>query len=60
MRVLHIITGLSVGGAETMLVKLLEHMDRSNYQPMVISLTTMGELGPKNCCAGHTQSNRSV
>ena len=47
MRVLYIITGLSVGGAETMLVKLLECMDRARYQPVVISLTTLGELGPR-------------
>jgi len=40
-----IITGLVVGGAETMLLKLLERLDRSKFRPMVISLTTEGDIG---------------
>ncbi len=47
MRVLHIITGLGTGGAETMLLKLLERLDRECYSPMVISLTTIGDIGPR-------------
>lgn len=42
-----IITGLSTGGAETMLLKLLQGMDRVRFTPEVISLTTMGEIGPR-------------
>lgn len=52
MRVLHIITGLSTGGAETMLLKLLERLDRERYVPMVISLTTMGDIGPRIAALG--------
>jgi glycosyltransferase involved in cell wall biosynthesis len=42
-----IITGLSTGGAETMLFKLLESLDRSRFTPTVISLATQGEIGPR-------------
>ncbi len=37
-KVLHIITGLGTGGAERMLVALLEATDRSRFQPEVVSL----------------------
>lgn len=43
MKVVHIITGLGVGGAEMMLHKLLTTMDRSQYEPAVISLMAGGE-----------------
>lgn len=52
MRVLYIITGLATGGAETMLLKLLERLDRERYAPMVISLTTMGDIGPRIAALG--------
>lgn len=52
MRVLYIITGLGTGGAEGMLLKLLERMDRERYTPMVISLTTTGEIGPRIAALG--------
>lgn len=42
-----IITGLSTGGAETMLLKLLQNLDRRCFAPYVISLTTKGEIGPR-------------
>lgn len=45
MRVLHIITGLSTGGAETMLRKVLAAMDRSRFEPCVISLLGGGRIG---------------
>lgn len=47
MRVLYIITGLATGGAEAMLLKLLERLDRERYTPMVISLATTGDIGPR-------------
>ena len=52
MRVLYVITGLGTGGAEVMLLKLLERLDRKRYTPMVISLTTMGEIGPRIAALG--------
>lgn len=52
MRVLYIITGLATGGAETMLLKLLERLDRERYTPMVISLTTIGDIGPRIAALG--------
>jgi glycosyltransferase involved in cell wall biosynthesis len=41
-----IITGLATGGAEMMLLKVLERIDRRRFSPYVISLTTLGEIGP--------------
>lgn len=52
MRVLYIITGLATGGAEMMLLKLLERLDRERYAPVVISLTTMGDIGPRVAALG--------
>ena len=47
LRLVQIITGLSVGGAETMLLKVLERIDRSRFAPHVISLTAKGDIGPR-------------
>lgn len=41
-----IITGLSTGGAETMLLKLLFGINRERFSPVVISLTDKGTIGP--------------
>jgi glycosyltransferase involved in cell wall biosynthesis len=46
IRVLHVITGLSTGGAETMLLKILTGMSKSGFIHRVISLTGRGEVGP--------------
>lgn len=47
-----IITGLSTGGAEMMLLKVLERLDRQRFAPHVISLTTLGELAPRIAALG--------
>lgn len=52
IRVAFVITGLSTGGAETMLFKLLERIDRSRIEPHVFSLTTMGEIGGRIAALG--------
>jgi len=44
-RILHIITGLGTGGAEMMLYKLLSKLDRSRFDPIVVSLTETGPVG---------------
>lgn len=44
-RVLHIITGLGLGGAEMMLLKLLQASDRSASEHMVLTLTDLDVLG---------------
>lgn len=46
-RVIHIITGLSVGGAENMLYKLLSASDRKSFEYCVVSLTDIGPIGEK-------------
>lgn len=52
MRIVFIITGLSTGGAEMMLFKILERLDRKSFAPHVISLTTLGELAPRIVALG--------
>lgn len=47
MKIAFVITGLAIGGAEAMLLKLLQRLDQSRYQATVISLTTLGEIGPR-------------
>lgn len=47
MRIVFITTTLSTGGAEMMLLKLLQHLDRRRLDPYVISLRTKGEVGPR-------------
>jgi glycosyltransferase involved in cell wall biosynthesis len=47
IRVLHIITGLSVGGAEMMLYKLLSSMDKNQFNNIVFSLKPKAIIGKK-------------
>ena len=47
IKVLHIITGLSTGGAEMMLYRLLAALKGSDLEPVVLSLTTVGPVGEK-------------
>lgn len=46
-KIVHIITGLSTGGAEMMLYKLLSVTDRNFFNPTVISLTDCGPIGSR-------------
>lgn len=46
-KVVHVITGLHIGGAEMMLFKLLSHQSRSAYESEVISLLSGGDLVEK-------------
>ena len=52
MRIVFIITGLSTGGAEMMLLNVLERLDRQRFAPHVISLTTLGDLAPRIATLG--------
>jgi len=47
MKIVHIISGLSVGGAEMMLLKLVSSMDNKKFTPVVISLMDGGEVRKK-------------
>jgi glycosyltransferase involved in cell wall biosynthesis len=47
MKILHIISGLSTGGAEMMLYKLISKMNRDNFETQVMSLTDIGPVGEK-------------
>jgi glycosyltransferase involved in cell wall biosynthesis len=46
LNIVFVITGLGQGGAETMLLKLLQNIDRSKFSPQVVTLSSAGELGP--------------
>ena len=52
IRIVFIITGLSTGGAEMMLFKVLQRLDRRRFSPQVISLSTMGELASRITAIG--------
>lgn len=47
MNICFCITNLATGGAETMLLKLLQKLDRPRFNPTVISLVGLGEIGPR-------------
>lgn len=47
LKLLYIITGLSTGGAEMMLYKLLSKIDRLRFEPVVISLMDRGKFGDR-------------
>jgi glycosyltransferase involved in cell wall biosynthesis len=47
MKIVFVITGLTSGGAEMMLYKLLTRLDRSRFSPTVISLISRGTLGDR-------------
>jgi Glycosyl transferases group 1 len=47
MKIIHIITGLTTGGAEMMLYQMLTKTDRERYSPIVISLIDRGTLGDR-------------
>ncbi len=47
IRILHVINGLAVAGAETMLYKLLSGMDSKRFQSVVVSLSDKGDLGSR-------------
>lgn len=42
-----IITGLNTGGAEMMLLKMLERLSSTKFSPRVISLTDIGSIGQR-------------
>ena len=46
MKLVLVITGLNTGGAEIMLLKVLERLD-ARFSTHVISLTTSGEIGSR-------------
>lgn len=47
MKLVHVIIGLHVGGAELMLLKLLQGLDRSRFDSVVIALTEGGEVSAR-------------
>lgn len=52
MKILHLITGLSRGGAEHMLYKLLSGTDHNRFEPVVVSLVAGGAYAEKITALG--------
>ena len=52
INVLHVITGLSVGGAEMALLKLVSRWDKSRFRGAVVSLLPAGPMGPRIASQG--------
>jgi glycosyltransferase involved in cell wall biosynthesis len=47
LKILHLITDLETGGAEMMLLKLVQGMNKSEFQNVVVSMMDGGTLGPE-------------
>jgi len=47
VKILHTITGVSMGGAEMMLYRLLARCDRDRFAPAVLSLLSPGQIGER-------------
>ncbi len=47
LTIVHVITGLNTGGAETMLYRLVSASNRARFSSQVISLSTSGTIGPR-------------
>lgn len=54
LRVLHLITSLDRGGAQSMLAKLVAHMDRRRFTSTVVSLVAGGGHAAELAAAGFT------
>jgi len=52
IKVLHVITGLNVGGAENALCKLMEHIDKEQFENTVVSLLPEGPMAARVRDAG--------
>ncbi|MDC0749467.1 glycosyltransferase [Polyangium mundeleinium] len=46
-RVAHVVLGLRAGGLERVVLDLVQGMDRSRFDPMVVALDEPGELAPR-------------
>ncbi|MEE2906429.1 MAG: glycosyltransferase [Planctomycetota bacterium] len=47
IRLAHLINNLQTGGAETTLLRLMEHVDRDRFEPCVIAMIGEGTIGPR-------------
>lgn len=47
IKILYLITGLNIGGAEIVLRNLLNGLDKERFEPVVLSITPIGEIGEK-------------
>lgn len=52
LRLVYVSSGLGVGGAETSLLNLLQHLDRERFEPQVVSLRDRGVVGERIAALG--------
>src|SRR6056297_3396966 len=45
IKILYVLTGLNTGGAEMLLKDLLRKIDREKFEPVVISIVSIGQVG---------------
>lgn len=60
IRVAHLIPDLSIGGAETALVRLLEGLDRDRFASLVVTLRDGGTLAAHTARDGETLARRTA
>ena len=51
-RIAFVTTGLGVGGAEAMLFRVVNRLDRARFEPLIVSVMDDGEYGPAFRAAG--------
>ena len=52
LKLTYLITGLNTGGAEMQLYRVITHLDKKKFQPLVISMTDRGVVGQMLIDAG--------
>ena len=45
IKILYLITGLKVGGAERVLYDIVKNLNKERFQPVVISIISIGKVG---------------
>lgn len=54
LKIVHLITGLGLGGAENQLSQLVMHSDSNRFKHIIISMQDLGQWGPKLLQQGFT------
>ena len=52
IKILYLITSTSVGGAEIVLKHLVNFLDKEKFEPLVVSVVPLGEIGLEMATGG--------
>jgi glycosyltransferase involved in cell wall biosynthesis len=47
IKILYLITGLNIGGTEMVLYRFLKRLNREKYEPLIVSIVPIGEIGKR-------------